>query len=551
MTQKGIKELIEENRLLKEKIAKLETVDIQKRMFEHALLQLEERFETIANSIEDFFFELDLDQRYRSIYGKGVQSIGLSERDFIGKTHSEIFGKDVGRLQQRAFKKAIKGKTTVYEWGIQGEEEKKFYQTSLCPIRDKKGEIIGIVGVGSDITNKKIMNDVLIQEKKADLVALLSGGIAHDFNNILTIIKGNCFLAKLNISQGNLDRVENIIDELDDACSRAKQLTEQLLTFSKKGTPVTETVCIEELVRDTVEFSLSGSNVVCRYEFDDNISPVSVNEGQIGQVLNNIVINATHAMENGGEIKVSVKNFTKSRGSKVLPKGEYVCISIKDSGIGIPRKYLEKIFDPYFTTKQKGHGLGLAMAYSIINKHGGYLTAESKMGFGTTFFIYLPASSSQIKEKELNCNDNISFGKGKILIMDDNETIRDILQKMLKYLGYQVFVAEDGLEAIEIYEEQLQEEDRIDLVILDLTVPGGMGAQVVIKRLLSLDPDVKALVTSGYQKNKVMSNYHEYGFKGAILKPFKLGSVSKTIHEIINKGNVENGPDSDRAISLQ
>ena len=276
---------------------------------------------------------------------------------------------------------------------------------------------------------------------------------------------------------------------------------------------------------------LRGSKSICEFSISEDLWPVEVDIGQISQVINNIVINANQAMPEGGTIQVAAENLIiDDRQSLSLKPGRYIRISISDQGIGISEKYTSKIFDPYFTTKQEGSGLGLATTFSIIKKHDGHITVESQPGVGTTFQIYLPASDKAVPEKE---EVKLIKGRGRILVMDDEASLRKMIGKMLKKLGYEAEFAKDGAEAVEMYQAAWEAGEPYDAVILDLTVPGGMGGKECVKKLLETDPDVKAIVSSGYSEDQVLANYQEYGFKGVIPKPYDSLSLGKVLREVI------------------
>jgi two-component system cell cycle sensor histidine kinase/response regulator CckA len=320
----------------------------------------------------------------------------------------------------------------------------------------------------------------------------------------------------------------------------AKNLTRQLLTFSSGGTPIKETTSIEKIIKEMAEFSLRGSNSRCLYDIPKDIWKVQADKNQISQVISNLMINADQAMPEGGIIKIKLENVVVKEDSLIpLNAGKYIKMNITDKGLGIAEKHLPKIFDPYFTTKQKGSGLGLATTYSIIEKHNGYITVESKLGAGTTFYIYLPATETQDKTKEKDSEETQSNGlKGRILLMDDEKIVRNALKRMLEKIGYETEFAIDGKEALEKYKKRLKIKKPFDAVILDLTIPGGMGGKETIKRMLELDPDVKAIVASGYSNDAVMANYKDYGFKGIITKPFDTNELSEAISKVIKKSDL-------------
>jgi len=401
----------------------------------------------------------------------------------------------------------------------------------VMPLEDEQGNRIGSISVVRDITERKKMEEELLRTEKLESVGILAGGIAHDFNNLLTAILGNITLAKMNLYSP--DEAYQRLEEAEKASLRAKDLTKQLLTFSKGGKPIKKTTSIVELTKESASFALRGSNVRCEFSIPDDLWPVNVDEGQVSQVINNLIINADQSMPEGGTIKIKSENVTVTE-SDVLPlkEGGYVKISIKDHGIGIPKEYLPKIFDPYFTTKHKGSGLGLATAYSVIKKHDGHITAESETGIGTTFHIYLPASKEKVLTKKVKDEKPLT-GKGRILVMDDEEVVREVAGLMLRTIGYEVEFARDGVEAIELYKRAMESGEPFEAAIIDLTVPGGMGGKEAIKNLLEIDPNVKAIVSSGYSTDPIMSEFEQYGFKGVIAKPYQIEELSRMVSEII------------------
>jgi CheY-like chemotaxis protein len=331
------------------------------------------------------------------------------------------------------------------------------------------------------------------------------------------------------------DQVVAWLNEMEKASIQAKNLTQQLLTFSKGGEPIKKLVSLSELVKNSAAFSLRGSNVRCKFFISEDLLPVEVDEGQIGQVINNLVLNADHAMPEGGIIEIGAENITLTADNEFsLPAGPYIKTSFLDHGVGIHPDHLAKVFDPYFTTKHKGSGLGLTVAYSIIDKHNGRMTVESGIGHGTTFTIYLPASDkpASLPVDEEKC---LLIGKGKILVMDDEEFIRDVAIQMLSKIGYEVSAANDGNQTIEMYRQAQKSGEPFDIVIMDLTIPGGMGGKEAIMKLKKLDPNVKALVSSGYSNDPIMSNFRDYGFQGVVKKPYRIQDMSEALRSVITE----------------
>ncbi len=367
-----------------------------------------------------------------------------------------------------------------------------------------------------DISELKKLEEEQQKIHKLESIGILAGGIAHDFNNILSGILNNIYLSKMHINHGSKEYKN--LETAEKAIYRATDLTRQLLTFSRGGTPIKKTASIIDIVKESAEFALKGSNVKCEYSVADDIWPVEVDEGQINQVIHNFILNANQAMPEGGTIRISLDNLELSPGT-VLPlqEGRYIKVVIHDQGIGLDKEHLMKIFDPYYTTKEAGRGLGLSITYSIINQHAGYISAESEVGVGTTFTFYLPASEKQIKEKE-TVEDAPVAGEGRILIMDDEEIIRESVGELLTINGFKVEFAKDGVEAIEHYKKALKTAHPFNVVVLDLTIRGGIGGKETVKKLHEIDPDVKAIVSSGFSSDPVMANFKEYGFRDVFNK---------------------------------
>ena len=382
-----------------------------------------------------------------------------------------------------------------------------------------------------DITARKRMESEIQKGQKLESVGILAGGIAHDFNNILTAILGNISMARMYSPTGG--EAAAVLSDAERATLQAKDLTQQLLTFSKGGAPVKETTSIFEIIKESTSFVLRGSKIEPEYVCPQNVWHVDVDAAQMSQVIQNLIINAEQAMPEGKRIRISLENVEfKKNEIPGLKKGKFVRIKIIDQGIGIKKDHLNKIFDPYFTTKQKGSGLGLATAYSIIKRHEGHIGVKSDIGKGTEMILYLPASTLQNppQKKEVEVLQN---GNGRILVMDDEEMLRDLANQFLSHLGYQVDTVADGEAAVESYTKALQLGKPYSLVIMDLTIPGGMGGKETIEQLTQIDADVKAIVSSGYSNDPVLAKFKEYGFKAVLAKPYKIESLSTTIASVL------------------
>jgi len=365
-------------------------------------------------------------------------------------------------------------------------------------------------------------------------LGILAGGIAHDFNNVLSSVI--IYLALL-LQLMEKDSTEyELATEAKKAADRTKDLTQQLLTFSKGGMPFKETASIEDVLRESTELSLHGSNTKPVFHFPDNLLSVDMDTGQIGQVIQNLVLNADQAMPQGGTLKISGENVELSgEGPLPLEAGTYVKVSIADQGMGIPPSVLPDIFDPYFSTKQAGHGLGLAICHSIINKHDGHITVASEQGVGTTFEFYLPASDKQAVVITEEPEPELARGTGRILVMDDQGVIHQALGTGLTQLGYDVDSVYDGDEALQAYKAALAADKPYGVVIMDLTIPGGMGGKEAVKKLHEIAPEARVILFSGYSNDPVMANYEDYGFCAMVKKPIDWEELVSTVQRILTK----------------
>jgi PAS domain S-box-containing protein len=492
-------------------------------------------FKSLVENSTDLIGIATLDGRvfYLNEAGRKLAGlVGLEEvrrtriRDFVLEKHMDPLHKMLASLSENG---TWKGEARI----------RNFRTRTTIPIEmhgfvikdNKTGQPIALATICRDITERKKLEEEMGRADKLNSIGILAGGIAHDFNNLLTAIFGNIALAKMHANRQS--EVYARLEESEKATQRAKDLTHQLLTFSRGGAPVKKTISVQEMVRESANFVLRGSNVKCEFQFPASLWPVEADEGQVSQVLNNLIINAAHAMQDGGTVQVHCGNVSIDREDLSLKKGKYLSISIMDHGFGIPKEHLSKIFDPYFTTKQKGSGLGLSTTYSIVTNHGGHITVESEKGIGTTFQVYLPASVKEIPltRSEEEC---VVKGKGKILVMDDEETVRDVARNMLECLGYSVTVARDGTEAIAIYRMAMVSGEPFDSILMDLTIPGGMGGMEAVKKISEIDSNVKAIVCSGYSNDTIMANYRTFGFCGVIPKPYSLKQLSGTISDVLS-----------------
>ncbi len=517
----------------------------ERKLAEEALMEEKERLAATMSAIADGVIATDREQRIILCNKRALQIIGLpeiNESNYFGKRVSDLINlanEDTDELLPNPVEELIQsqGSHQIEGTGYLLVRDKKILvEYSAAPIFDKDSKIMGVVVAFRDISEKRRMEKELLKNQKLESIGVLAGGIAHDFNNFLTAIMGNLSLMRMRIKEDD-KRLINRIKSAEKAAEKAQELTQQLLTFSKGGVPIKKTTDIYELVKDSVEFVLSGSNVDYVLESESGLWNAVVDPGQINQVVQNLVINANQAMPNGGTIYIKLENLEIKKDSKLpLNEGKYIKLKVKDQGVGIPPKYLAKIFDPFFSTKQSGSGLGLATSFSIIKKHNGHIEVQSKVGQGTEFTIYLPATTEVLKTIQQDFKlKKFKNGNSKpvVLVMDDEEMVRDLAANLFDQLGFVVLQAKDGQEALNLYEAFLNDSRKIDLVVMDLTIPGGMGGKEAIEKLLLLDQDANVIVSSGYSNDPVMAEYDKYGFKACLKKPFKLEELVTVLKEVM------------------
>ena len=505
---------------------------------EELLREEREQLLVTLRSIGDAVITTDLEGRIVLMNRVAEHLTGWSQAEAQGREVDEILDlvdPESGQAAVNPLRQAItRGVVLEFTEGLilhsrDGRELK--VADSASPIRDEKSRIIGGVLVFRDITERERMQEEVFKLRKLESVGRLAGGIAHDFNNLLTGIIGNIEIALLRGDARSESGRENLSKALK-ASGRAADLTQKLLTFAKGGEPIKESADIAEIIRDSAEFPLLGSNIALKLDIPAELWAAEVDAGQISQVIQNLVINAIHAMPSGGELAIRAENLKLNREEALnlsLEPGFYVMITIHDQGCGIPERLYDRIFDPFFTTRQEGSGLGLSVVHSIVSKHGGCVMVASQEGAYTEFTIHLPALGRVPESGGRHLRPDLDRGRGcRILIMDDEEMVLEILGDALTSYGCEVTAVKDGREALACYQQE-----KFDLVIIDLTIPGGLGGRETIKLLREYDPGVKAVVSSGYANDPVLARYEDYGFCGRLEKPFVLEELFRLLDRIL------------------
>jgi len=514
----------------------LHTKDIEERKFAEKQLEEEkERLSVTLASIGDGVITTDIDGSI-VLYNKVAEEItGYNQNETINRDINEILNiTDIISNERFEFNKLPKFELSDNLILTNKYAKKKEIAIKGNPILDKSEKIIGSIIVIRDNEEKKKLEREILKTQKMESISILAGGIAHDFNNILTAILGNLSIAQMEV-EDKASNLSKIIDQTIKATYRANKLTKQLLTFSKGGIPIKKTISIKNLIEETTMFALRGSKSRSFIRIAPDLWNVDIDEGQISQVINNIVINADQSMGSGGNIIVEAKNVIKGdlMDDPSLSGENFVQISIMDQGIGIPDEYIPKIFDPYFTTKQKGSGLGLSVCYSIMKNHGGKITVDSVSGEGSIFYVLLPAASTKTQDNDEMKEKPLFKGKGTIIVMDDEDYIQKLLLKLLNRLGYNVIVTSEGKEFLQVYRNRINSKKEVSCIIMDLTISGGMGGKETIRNLREFDENVKVIVSSGYSNDPIMADYKKYSFNGVLPKPFSINDLSNLLRRIL------------------
>lgn len=475
----------------------------------------------ILEKTSDGFFAVDRDWKFTFVNPQAEKLLERSREDLIGKDVWIEFPQFKRDVFEKNYRRAMSEQVAV-EFEASDAENHVWLELLAYPSGG------GVSVFLRDITERKLIEEERLTTSKLESLGTLAGGIAHDLNNILTVISGNIGLAQIE-TPNNCAGVLSFLSKAGRAAQHAAQLSNQLLTFSKGGAPLKRVVSIGDLIVEAAEFALHGSNLRAQFDVPPDLSSAAVDSPQIEQVVNALVINAREAMPNGGVVRILARDVEIDAYSSVfLPPGRYIKVTITDNGRGIDPKLVPKIFDPYFTTKPSASGLGLSISYSIIKKHGGVLQLEHTSGRGSMFSFYLPATDAEPLAPEPILTDQIfCFSHQRVLVMDDEAAIRDLTSELLATLGYQATTVPDGVEALRTFEQAMRRGERFHAVILDATVRGGLGGVATIEHLRSLDPDVTAIICSGYSDEAALAEFLAYGFQAALPKPF-------TRHELAN-----------------
>jgi len=491
-------------------------------------------------SIEDGYYELDIAGNFTFFNDSICKIFGYTNDELMGMNNREYTEKETAKRLYQTFNRVYKtGKPTrIFDFEIiRKDNTKKYVEASASLMKDKEGNPTGFRGIVRDITEKKNLESQLIQAQKMEAIGTLAGGIAHNFNNLLMSIQGNTSLMLLdtNANHPHYERLTTI----EQSVQSGSKLTSQLLGYARGGRYEVKPISINHIITDTSStFSMTRKDITLNHDLAPTLAGVKADRGQIEQVVLNIYVNAAEAMPHGGELFITTRTIPHTQIEKkpyTIKPGNYILLTIKDTGIGMDKHTQEKVFDPFFTTKglAKGTGLGLASVYGIMKAHGGYIDVTSRKGKGTTFFLYLPASKETIGE-EIHPAAPIETGKETILLVDDEEIILDVGEALLTSLGYTVLIAHGGHEAITTLRTTL-ESSPPDLVILDMIMPS-MGGGETYDKLKEIDPSIKVLLSSGYSINGQAKEILKRGCDGFIQKPFTLGEISKAIREVLGGG---------------
>ncbi|EKD69465.1 MAG: hypothetical protein ACD_47C00112G0002 [uncultured bacterium] len=512
----------------------------ERKKAEAELLKSEELYRALAESSGDMIYVVDYDGKVLFVNGSAAASLGVSAQDAAGKYQHDFFKEDIAKRQlsiiQNIFETGIPHRS--YEQKIYFRGRETWIDALLTPIKNESGEVISVLGISRDISERRKMQEDILKTSKLESLGVLAGGIAHDFNNALMAIIGNIILARNRA--GDNKKLQEVLSRAEAVTCKAKNLTKQFITFSGGGAPI-KAPCLDlySLVKEIARFVLCGSETVFTVETGGEIPAVNIDEGQISHALSNIIINARQAVKNAGKINISLSCETVADNSvAALSDGRYVKISIADNGPGVPKEIQHKIFDPYFTTKHEGSGLGLSASYSIVKSHGGLIDFSTNENEGSVFNVYIPVNGATAGEAAAPVISGVrrSGSKEKILIMDDDEAVLVPLYEILTELGYSVRTAANFEQTVEIFNAEFSGDGRFDAAILDLIIKDGSDGIETLNELKKIDPMIKTIVSSGYTHGPVISNFGNYGFDAVLTKPYQKADILNALACIFGEG---------------
>jgi PAS domain S-box-containing protein len=515
---------------------------VQRRATEEALALERERLSVTLHSIGEGVITADTAGRVTLINRVAEALTGWTQEEGAGRLLGELFHLEDERTRERREDSLAHVLATGTAIDLppatlrsrSGEE--RLIEATAAPIRDRDGTTIGVVLAFRDVAARRQLQEERLRASKLESIGSLAGGIAHDFNNLLTTVLGSLSLARDPGAPAGAHA--EALAAAEGATLRARDLTRQLLTFAEGGAPIKTTSALRALIQDAARFTLRNTPVRAEFSIPEELWPAEVDEGQFGHVISHLVRNAEQAMPEGGTLRLRCHNVLVGAGEAgaALPlrQGRYVVIAVEDEGGGIPADVLPRIFDPYFTTRAAGSGLGLAICYSVVARHGGIITADSEPGRGSTFRVYLPAAAPPAAEPI--AAPRVTPAEHRILVMDDDDMVGTVVQRMLVRLGYDVALARDGAEAVLLYQQERDAARPFSAVIMDLTVPGGMGGKEAVQQLRTIAPALKAIVSSGYFNDPIMAHPREHGFDAVIAKPYQLEALRRVLEQVLGGG---------------